>query len=57
MQYIAHIASTYGEAMKLILVTLIALIVGLIVSCGGGSDEYQYPKETAENYVEACVFK
>ena len=27
-----------------------------MVSCGGGSDEYQYPKETAEDYVEACVF-
>ena len=42
--------------MKLVLIMLVALVVGLMVACGGGSDEYQYPKETAENYVEACVF-
>ena len=42
--------------MKLILITLVAVVVGMMVACGGGSDEYEYPKEIAENYVEGCVF-
>ena len=28
---------------KLILITLVAVVVGLMVGCGGGSDEYEYP--------------
>jgi hypothetical protein len=30
-----HTASTYGEGMKLILITLVGLVLGLMVACGG----------------------
>jgi hypothetical protein len=45
--------------MKLILITLVAVVVGLMVACGGSwsDEEYEYPKEVAENYVERCVLR
>ncbi len=45
--------------MQLILITLVAVVVGLMVA-GGGSwsdEECEYPKEVAEDYVERCVLR
>jgi hypothetical protein len=41
--------------MKPILIMLVALVVGLMVACGGESSEYGYPKEVVDNYMTACT--
>ena len=41
--------------MQPILMTLVALVVGLIVACGGESSEYGYPKEVVDNYMTGCT--
>jgi len=41
--------------MKLILITLVSLIIGLMVACGGESNEYGYPKEVVDNYMTGCT--
>ena len=37
------------------MMTLVALVVGLMVACGGESSEYGYPKEVVDNYMTGCT--
>ena len=53
---IFHITSTYGDAMKLILITLVAVVVGMMVACEGGSSSGLFGSGeqivTLDNYMQ-----